>query len=262
MRAMKPLLFVVLVLGAVGAAAVAGFRTTRTKFSPPAEIKPGIAGARTAAGVYVYAARTPPGVILFDTGLDPQAHPIDALLASLGAGRDQVQKIFLTHGHFDHLAGAAQFPGAARYLGAGDLGLADGSVSPDALMAKILAVLASVPPVAITNPLRGVETIPVAPGLAVKAIPVPGHTAGSYAFVYEGVLFPGDIMIFKEGRLEPTPAMFDAHPEQNRQAIRSLKTQLAGEALQTICTAHGGCTPKGLGRNLLDDLVDRIGAGG
>src|SRR5262245_56740359 len=113
----KPLLLAVLVPAAVVGMAVAGFRTTRTKFSPPAEVKPGIVGARTAAGVYVYAARTPQGVILFDTGLDPEAHPVDALLASLGAGRDQVQKIFLTHGHFDHLAGVAQFPGAARYLG-------------------------------------------------------------------------------------------------------------------------------------------------
>jgi glyoxylase-like metal-dependent hydrolase (beta-lactamase superfamily II) len=260
MRAIKLFIFAVLVLVAIAAAGMVGFRTTRTKFSPPTEIKPGIAGTQTGAGVFLYAARTPSGVILFDTGLDPAAHGIDALLASLGSGRDQVQKIFLTHGHFDHLAGAAQFPGAARYLGEGDLGLAAGTASPDALMAKVLSLVMRLPPVAITNPLRGAATIPVAPGLAVRAIPVPGHTAGSYAFLYDGVLFPGDIMIYKQGRLEPTPAMFDAHPEENLASIRSLKTQLADEALQTICTAHGGCTPKGLGRNLLNDLVERIGA--
>jgi hypothetical protein len=25
-----------------------------------------------------------------------------------------------------------------------------------------------------------------------------------------------------------------------------------------VCTAHGGCTPKGLGRNLLDELISRV----
>jgi glyoxylase-like metal-dependent hydrolase (beta-lactamase superfamily II) len=135
-------------------------------------------------------------------------------------------------------------------------------VSPDALAAQVMAMVIRNPGVKVSNPLRGAATIDVGGGKVVKAFPVPGHTSGSYAFLYDGVLLCGDIMILKEGRLEPTPAVFDAHPAENRDAIRSLKKQLGGQTMETICTAHGGCTPKGLGSNLLDDLIGRIGAGG
>ena len=73
------------------------------------------------------------------------------------------------------------------------------------------------------------------------------------------MLIPGDIMVFKQGHLEPTPSVFNHHPEDNKAAIRSLKAQLEGETIEYVCTAHGGCTPKGLGRILLDDLIKRVG---
>ena len=93
----------------------------------------------------------------------------------------------------------------------------------------------------------------------VKAFPVPGHTPGSYAFLYDGVLMVGDIMVLKQGRLEPPPRVFNPHPEQNQAAIVSLKKQLANETVDIVCTSHGGCTPKGLGKMLLDDLISRLG---
>src|SRR5438045_2708093 len=109
MRGIKVLFMAAVVIVAVGGGSVVGMRAGRSKFSAPAEIKSGLVGSKTAAGIYVYAARTPQGgAILFDAGLDPEAHAIDALLAALGVGRDQVQKIFLTHGHFDHVAGIPQ----------------------------------------------------------------------------------------------------------------------------------------------------------
>ena len=91
-----------------------------------------------------------------------------------------------------------------------------------------------------------------------KAFPIPGHTAGSYAFLYDGVLFVGDAMIFKQGRLDPAIKLFDAHPEENKAAIRQLQKQIENEEIDIICTGHGGCTPKGLGRNQLIDLVARL----
>jgi glyoxylase-like metal-dependent hydrolase (beta-lactamase superfamily II) len=116
----------------------------------------------------------------------------------------------------------------------------------------------------VNAPLTGAQVISVgAPDAAggpksVKAYPVPGHTPGSYVFLYDGVLIAGDIMVYKQGRLEPTPRVFDPHPEQNKASIRSLKTQLENETIDVVCTAHGGCTPKGLGRNLLDELISRV----
>jgi glyoxylase-like metal-dependent hydrolase (beta-lactamase superfamily II) len=129
----------------------------------------------------------------------------------------------------------------------------------------------STKPVSINAPIPGgaAATFPVGPADAqkdgqkleqkvVKAFPVPGHTPGSTAYLYDGVLVVGDIMVFKQGRLEPTPGLLDAHPEQNKAAIRSLKAALANETLDVVCTSHGGCTPSGLGKNLLDELISRL----
>jgi glyoxylase-like metal-dependent hydrolase (beta-lactamase superfamily II) len=92
----------------------------------------------------------------------------------------------------------------------------------------------------------------------VKAFAIPGHTPGSYAFLYDGVLFAGDAMVFKQGRLDPAIKLFDAHPDDNKAAIKQLQKQTENEEIDTICTGHGGCTPKGLGRNQLADLVARL----
>jgi glyoxylase-like metal-dependent hydrolase (beta-lactamase superfamily II) len=259
MRRIKALFFTAVVLAVIGGGAVMGMRIGREKFTPPTEIKPGLSGIKSAGGIYIYAARAGKHAVLFDTGADPGGRPVDALLAALGAGRADVREIFLSHGHFDHVSGLSGFPHARSYLGAGDLGLASGTVLPDALLGKLLTKAMQPLPVTITDPLKGPATVTLSDGKTVKALPVPGHTAGSYAYLYDGVLFPGDIMVFKEGRLETTPFLFDAHPDENKAAIRSLKAQLAAETVETVCTAHGGCTPKGLGRNLLEDLIGRVG---
>ena len=97
-------------------------------------------------------------------------------------------------------------------------------------------------------------------GAAVRALPVPGHTPGSYVFLYYGVLFVGDAMVFKQGRLDRTPKYFDSDNAAATAALVGLKKQLADVDIDMVCTGHGGCTPKGLGKNLFDELVSRLGA--
>ena len=92
----------------------------------------------------------------------------------------------------------------------------------------------------------------------VKAIPPPGHTAGCTVFIYDGVLFVGDTMNFKQGRLDRVPTFLDSNPEQAKAAIIALKKELENVELDRVCTGHGGCTPKGLGKNLLADFVSRL----
>ena len=53
--------------------------------------------------------------------------------------------------------------------------------------------------------------------------------------------------------------MLSANPEENKASILSLKKQLADAHIDRVCTAHGGCTPQGLGRNLLDEFIERLG---
>jgi hydroxyacylglutathione hydrolase len=263
MRTVKVLLVLVIVVAALGGGAIVGLRAGRDKVSAATELKPNFVTVTNAVRIGLYAARVAPGphVVVFDTGFDPQGRPIDALLSALGASHDDVTDVFLTHGHFDHVAGVPTLPKAHTHLGAPDVPLAAGQIQPEAFVPMILGKALAVP-VAVNAPLSGVATFPLGGADAtktVKAFPVPGHTPGSYAFLYDGVLIVGDIMVLKEGRLDPPPGLFDPHPDQNKAAIISLKTQLANETVDIVCTSHGGCTPKGLGKTLLDDLISRLG---
>jgi glyoxylase-like metal-dependent hydrolase (beta-lactamase superfamily II) len=265
MRLAKVLLALIIVAGAVAGGAILGLRGGRTKVGTPGEVKPGIFAVTNAGSIGIFAARVAPGphVIFFDAGLDPQGRPIDALLSAMQASKDDVTDLFLTHAHFDHLTGAPVLTKAKIHLGSGDVGLANGTVPPDMLLSRLLSKAMSPPAVNADAPLTGAATLAVGasdPAKVVKAYPVPGHTAGSYAYLYDGVLFAGDIMVFKEGRLDPTPRIFNPNPEANAAAIKSLKTQLGGETVDIVCTSHGGCTPKGLGKTLLDELFGRLGA--
>jgi glyoxylase-like metal-dependent hydrolase (beta-lactamase superfamily II) len=260
MRAIKNLFVLLIIVAILAGAGAVGLRVARGKPSGVEEIKPGIV-MTSSVSAYAYAARVGNKVILFDAGADPGGHPIDALLGWLHAGRGDVTDLFATHGHGDHTAGAVGLGNIRIRMGAGDLPLAEKKVQPEALAGKMMSTVMSYPAVTATDPLTGAATIEVSTdkdAKKVKAFPIPGHTPGSYAFLYDGVLFVGDAMVFKQGRLDPAIKMFDAHPDQNKAAIRQLQKLTENEEIDIICTGHGGCTPKGLGRNQLNDLVARL----
>lgn len=264
MRFLKFFLVIAIVLAALAAGAGIGLRAGRGKFGAVTELKPDFVAVTNAGFNTLFAARVAPGphVVVFDTSLDPQARPVDALLGALHASRDDITDVFLTHGHYDHVAGAAVLTKAKLHLGAGDVALAAGQVNPDALLPMLLGKLLATPPVTINAPMTGAAAFDVGstdPAKTVKAFPVPGHTPGSFVFLYDGILVAGDTMMFKEGRLVPPPRVFDPHHVESTASVLSLKQQLANETIDVVCTAHGGCTPKGLGRTLLDDLISRLG---
>ena len=99
-------------------------------------------------------------------------------------------------------------------------------------------------------------------GEAVKALPVPGHawsrptrsstTASSSWATSSWCSRRGPPPRRRRGSSTRTP-------DENKASILSLKQQLANETVDIVCTAHGGCTPKGLGGTLLDDLISRLG---
>jgi hydroxyacylglutathione hydrolase len=263
MRFIKNLFVLVLVLAVLGGGAAVGFRVARGKPGVPDHIKPNLVGD-SAAEIYVYAARVGDGgpVVLFDAGADPEGRAIDAALGALHASRSDVTDIFLTHAHGDHTAGAPLFPNAKIHLGAADVPLAEKKVAPDAIAAKIMLKIIDPPAVIVNAPIEGTPSFELGkstPPATVKALPVPGHTPGSYVFLYDGVLFVGDAMVYKQGRLDRTPKYFDSDNDAARRAIVGLKKQLAGAEVDAVCTGHGGCTPKGLGKNLLDELISRQG---
>lgn len=232
-------------------------RSSQGRFEPPRELKPGILAVDN--GTYFFGAKVGAKVVLFDAGIDPAGKPVDGLLAAFGASRADVREVFLTHGHGDHTGGARALENARIRAGAGDVDLAACKVSPEATFSKVMNFTLPPSPVKVTDPLSGPADIAVGEGRSVKALPMPGHTAGSYAYLYDGVLFVGDTMAFQGGKLGPIPGLFEVHPDEVKKAVLGLKPALAGTPVDIVCTAHGGCTPAGEGQKLLDALFAELG---
>ena len=90
------------------------------------------------------------------------------------------------------------------------------------------------------------------------AIPVPGHTRGSVAYLFDGVLFVGDALEYKQGRLELPAGPFVEDEAASLRSIAQLPASIGTAELRIICTGHGGCTPPGTGPALLAELVGRL----
>jgi glyoxylase-like metal-dependent hydrolase (beta-lactamase superfamily II) len=240
-------------------AVVVGARTMRGKFEAPTEIKPGIAQV-DAGGALVVGARVGGKVVLFDAGMDEQGRAIDALLGFLKASRGDVSDIFLTHGHPDHIAGVNLFPAARVHAGAADAGWLAGTERPTLLLPRLMTAIMPTVRARLTDPLAGVTEVKLAEGKVVRCLPAPGHTPGSYVYLYDGVLIVGDIMRLTRDQLAALPGPVNNNPEQNKQAVRALKPLLEHAQIDFVSTAHGGTTPPGQGRRMLDAHFAALGA--
>ena len=240
-------------------AVVVGARMMRGKFEPPTEIKPGIAQV-DAGGALVVGARVGGKVVLFDAGMDEEGRAIDALLKLLKASRGDVSDIFITHGHPDHIAGVNLFPAARVHAGAADAGWMAGSERPTLWLPRIMTAIMPGTSARITDPLVGPREIKLEGDKVVRCLPAPGHTPGSYVYLYDGVLVVGDIMRLKQDGLAALPGPVDNNPEQNKQAVRALKPMLKDAQIDFVSTAHGGTTPPGQARRMLDAHFAALGA--
>ncbi len=242
-------LLTALIAGLAGAGALL-VRANRGRHDRPVEIAVGLAAVR-GGGVWLFAARAGREVLLFDTGADPKGRPVDALLRALRAVRSEVKHVFLTHGHFENAAALNLLPSSLVHAGAADVDLVAGLAPPDSTAGRLFAALMQVPPARVSEALVGEMEIPLEEGPAVLALPLPGHTDGSYAYLYRGILFAGDALGDRYGGLGFLPGLVDAHPEQKRAAIAALARRLANVPFDRICTSHEGCTPPGSGPALL-----------
>src|SRR3954465_14255986 len=203
----------------------------------------------------IYGACAGAGVILFDAGVDPAGGALDRLLGGRRAPRADVSDVFLSHGHFDHVAAAPLCTKARIRVGAPDVDfMAQRAAYIGTFGVKFLRALFPVPPVIATDPLAGRVEIPVGPD-RVLAIPTPGHTPGSYVFIFDKTLFAGDSMVIDGERLAFAMASFTVDPAANKQSLAALGDALVGVDVQTVCTGHMGCTPPGHGASMLAKLM-------
>jgi glyoxylase-like metal-dependent hydrolase (beta-lactamase superfamily II) len=124
---------------------------------------------------------------------------------------------------------------------------------------KVVSAIMPTPAVVkTTDPFTGTASISLDAQHAVRTFPAPGHTPGSTVYLYEGVLFVGDIMNF-DGHVIKGPVV-DPNSEDNKRAVRALGPMLKDVPFDRICTGHGGCTPPGEAKKLLANRIAALGA--
>lgn len=126
------------------------------------------AGPMTLEGTNTWVLRSTAGTgaVVIDPG------PLDDAHLSAIAGHAPVTAVLVTHGHHDHVEGAAEL---SRRLGGVPVHAADPAHCVD------------------TGPLTaGVRTVA---GLRIEVLATPGHTADSLCFLAAGAVFSGDTVL-------------------------------------------------------------------
>jgi glyoxylase-like metal-dependent hydrolase (beta-lactamase superfamily II) len=179
-------------------------------------------------------------VALVDAGNDKEGKAILAELTRRKLGPEAVEAVFLTHGHGDHLAGCHLFPKASVYALGADVALAEGREAGKSPVGKMFGVQHT--GLTITRALIDGEVVPVGK-LKVTVFAIPGHTAGSAAYLVSGVLFLGDSAgSSKDGHVLPAPWQFSDNPAENKVSLVALAGRLRPSAAEVtaLVPAHSG----------------------
>ena len=175
--------------------------------------------------VKVHAILDGDGVSLIDTGYAGSLPRLTKALAELGRTVADVRRVICTHGHPDHAGGAralAQLgveilihPADAANL---DLSLRSAIRSPS--RGRLFAAVT--PPLPAFTPLADGDVLPVLGGLEV--IHTPGHTPGSVCLFarQHGLLFVGDALQRRFGRVSPASGLYSDDPAVARTSLQRL----------------------------------------
>jgi hydroxyacylglutathione hydrolase len=192
----------------------------------------------------IYLARTTEGLVVIDLGwVDAQ----DSLKAALRSfPNDTVAAVFLTHSHRDHIVGWPVVSRATFHVAAPERDFLIGEFAFRAWIPRMAEELDPQP-----LPSDGVtihefmnDTSFVFGADTVRAFVVAGHTAGSAAYLFRGILFAGDALTrtFRDG-FRPPRKRYSEDVAQAAHSLETLFERVKPYDVRFVCTAHTKCSP-------------------
>lgn len=177
------------------------------------------------------------GVALIDAGMDPSATATVGALNARGLTARDVRAIVFTHGHGDHIGGAAAFPDAALYALEPDVDLVEGRRVAQSPFARNREP--ELTGLTVDHALVDGDVVSLG-GTRMEVFAVPGHTLGSAAYLIHGVLFLGDSAgAARDGTITGAPPVFSADRAQNAVSLRALAERLRPRRDEVTALAFG-----------------------
>ena len=175
----------------------------------------------------VYLVEDEDKLILIDTGLPRSAKKIKKCIEDLGRKPTDVSTIVITHFHIDHVGSLKKMKDATAAKVAvheADADYVAGKKAPPKPKNLMFKALSSI-----------VKAEPVEPDIVLKegskvgrltVIHTPGHSEGSISLfdIDRKVMFSGDAIRFKDGKLEGPPSQFTLDPDKARESIEKIST--------------------------------------
>lgn len=185
------------------------------------------------------------GMLVVDLGWSGARAELARALEHLGASPDDVTAVLLTHAHRDHISAWPLVANAPFYMAAAEADLFLGRAPPEGALVRLGHRIKPAPrpaPAELDVRTFSGDTVLTFGRDTVRAFAVPGHTAGSTAYLFRGVLFIGDALSAAPfGGLRPAVGVYSADPEQAAASIAALWSRLEGLEVRWVCTAHGRC---------------------
>jgi hydroxyacylglutathione hydrolase len=194
----------------------------------------------------IYLARLDSGIIAIDLGWYGAERALRRELRRWDAQPEDVTDVFLTHSHRDHIAAWKAVRHARFHMAQDEVAhfLEEHAHRdlPSRLATWALGNPAP-PPAPVQAHAFSRDTAYVFGADTLHAFVVPGHTAGSTAYLFRGILFVGDATVHMYGvGVGPAMRIFTADVRQSRVSLGSLQARLEGRSVDWICTAHAKCS--------------------
>lgn len=167
--------------------------------------------------------------VLIDTGFPGESNDIIEEISDLGI---KPKHIFLTHHDVDHIGNAKilqEVTGAKLWATKEDTPFILGEKNRPGIKRIVQTI------VKVEKPKVDLFFADQQDLLSIKVISTPGHTPGHVCFLYNNVLFVGDLIANRDGKLKSLPKLGNWNNEILKTSVEKVKSL----DFDWICPAHG-----------------------